>query len=220
MLESDIIPFVKIGVALFVLVNPLEGIPIYMARSRGLDAAARLAAARTAAISVTVIMLVALFLGRFILAGLGISIGAFMISGGVLIFLIGVRMVFGTEGGAHATADADAAGESFAIVPLAIPLLAGPGVISGVIVYATKGPYGTGCTPADYLILSGIVAVVGVATWLALRAADPLRRALGDTGIDVSTRVSGLIVTAIAVEMAYTGLLSLFPQLVLRAAAS
>ncbi len=70
-----------------------------------------------------------------------------------------------------------------------------------------------GCTPADYLILSSIVALVGVATWLALRAADPLRRALGDTGIDVSTRVSGLIVTAIAVEMAYNGLLSLFPQL-------
>mgnify|MGYP000134074638 CR=1 FL=1 len=220
MLESAIIPFVKIAVALFVLVNPLEGIPIFMARGRGLDAAARLAAARTAAISVTVIMLVALFLGRFILAGLGISIGAFMVSGGLLIFLIGVRMVFGTQDATRAAAAASGDGsESFAIVPLAIPLLAGPGVISGMIVYATKGPYGTGSTPADYLILSGIVAVVGVATWLALRAADPLRRALGDTGIDVSTRVSGLIVTAIAVEMAYTGLLSLFPQLVVGAAA-
>lgn len=204
-------PFAKIAVALFVLVNPLEGIPVFMARSRQLDAAARARTARTAAIAVTVIMLVALFVGRALLAGLGISIGAFMVAGGALIFLIGVRMVFGAP--TMSDGDAGEPGDSFAIVPLAIPLLAGPGVISGVIVYATKGPRGTGCTPADDLLLCAIILAVGAATWVALRAADPLRRMLGDTGIDVSTRVSGLIVAAIAVEMIHTGLLDLFPVL-------
>ncbi|MFN8599863.1 MAG: MarC family protein [Candidatus Binatia bacterium] len=201
MSAAEIAPFAKIAVALFVLVNPLEGVPVFMARSQHLDAAARAGTARTAAIAVTIVMLVSFFVGRVLLAGLGIRIGDFMIAGGLLIFLIGVKMVFG------------APGDSFAIVPLAIPLLAGPGVISGVIVYASKGPTGNGCTPTDDAILSGIIVAVGVATWLALRAADPLRRMLGDTGINVSTRVSGLIVCAIAVEMVRSGLVSLFPAL-------
>ena len=207
---ADVTPFVKIAVALFVLVNPLEGVPVFMARSAHLDDAVRARIARTAAIAVTVIMLVAFFVGRLLLEGLGIRIGDFMIAGGTLIFLIGVQMVFGSQGGGAGDGAED--GE-IAIVPLAIPLLAGPGVISGCIVYATKGPYGTGCTPTDDLVLAGIIVGVGFATWTALRAADPLRRLLGDTGIDVSTRVSGLIVCAIAIEMIRNGLVALFPAL-------
>jgi multiple antibiotic resistance protein len=143
---------------------------------------------------------------------LGISIGAFMVAGGILILLIGVMMVFGAPSmsGGRASEAGASTDESFAIVPLAIPLLAGPGVISGVIVYATKGPRGTGATLVDDIVLTVILLAVGVATWLALRAADPLRRLLGDTGIDVSTRVSGILVAAIAVEMIHNGLLALF----------
>lgn len=207
---ADVTPFAKIAVALFVLVNPLEGVPVFMARSRRLDDAARARIARTAAIAVTVIMLIAFFVGRLLLEGLGIRIGDFMIAGGTLIFLIGVQMVFGSQAGGGGGAADD--GE-FAIVPLAIPLLAGPGVISGCIVFASKGPNGTGCTPTDDLVLAGIILAVGLATWAALRAATPLRRLLGDTGIDVSTRVSGLIVCAIAVEMIRNGLVALFPGL-------
>ncbi len=211
MSAAEFTPFAKIAVALFVLVNPLEGVPVFMARSAHLDAAARAQVARTAAIAVTIVMLVSFFIGRVLLAGLGVRIGDFMIAGGLLIFMIGVKMVFGAPG----TSDGGggAPGDNFAIVPLAIPLLAGPGVISGVIVYASKGPTGNGCTPADDAILAGIIVAVGVATWLALRAADPLRRMLGDTGINVSTRVSGLIVAAIAVEMIRSGLVALFPGL-------
>jgi multiple antibiotic resistance protein len=212
MTVADITPFVKIAVALFVLVNPLEGVPVFMARSEHLDAAARAQVARTAAIAVTIVMLVSFFIGRVLLAGLGVRIGDFMIAGGLLIFLIGVKMVFGAPG-ASDDGGGGAPSDSFAIVPLAIPLLAGPGVISGVIVYASKGPTGNGCTPTDDAILAGIIVAVGVATWLALRAADPLRRMLGDTGINVSTRVSGLIVAAIAVEMIRSGLVSLFPAI-------
>ena len=87
-------------------------------------------------------------------------------------------------------------------------------MIGGVFVYATKGPTGTGCTPADDVVLAAIIVAVGVATWLALRAADRLRRVLGDTGINVSTPVSGPIVAAIAVEMMRSGLVELFPALV------
>jgi multiple antibiotic resistance protein len=101
----------------------------------------------------------------------------------------------------------------FGIVPLATPLLAGPGVISAVIVYASKGPTGHGCTPLDYAILTAIIVAVGVATALALRAAGPLKLMLGETGIEVSTRISGILVAAIAVGMIVDGISQCFPVL-------
>ena len=210
-MSAAVTPFIKAAVSLFVLVNPLEGVPIFMARTKRMSDAERGAIARTAAIAVTIIMLVAFYTGRVLLAVIGLSVGSFMIAGGLLIFLIGVQMV---AGAATAPPPDGQPGEAdFAIVPLAIPLLAGPGVISGIIVYGSRGPYGQGCTALDALILTGIILAVGLATWAALRAAVPLRRVLGDTGIDVTTRVAGLIVAAIAVEMVHNGLVSLFPAL-------
>jgi len=208
----ELTAYVKIAVALFVLVNPLEGVPIFLARTRRLGAAERLRIARTAAISVTIIMLTAFFVGRWLLAMLGISTGAFQIAGGILVLLIGLQMVLGEPHESKPAEEAAAAG-NFAIVPLAIPLLAGPGVIGSIIIYSTRGALGSGPSAAGDVILCAILLAVGLATWGALRAADPLRRLLGDTGIDVATRVAGLIVAAIAVEMMHSGILGLFPRL-------
>jgi multiple antibiotic resistance protein len=205
--------YLKVFVAIYVLVNPLEGIPIFLARTQGMPDAARGTVARTAAFGVTIILLVSLAIGRGLLALLNISIGAFTVAGGIIIFLIALKMVLGASGDSK-LAGGDASQERFAIVPLAIPLLAGPGAISGVIVYASKGPVGDGCTLGDYGILAAIIIVVGVATWLALRAAEPMRRLLGATGIDVSTRVSGILVAAIAVGLVQEGVVRLFPALV------
>jgi multiple antibiotic resistance protein len=208
----ELAAYLKIAVALFVLVNPLEGVPIFLARTRLLAEEARLRIARTAAASVTIIMLTSLVVGRWLLATLGISIGAFQVAGGVLILLIGIQMVLGEPHESKPSEDERPIG-NFAIVPLAIPLLAGPGVIGTVIIYSTRGPLGGGASLRGDLILCAILVGVGLATWGALRAGDPLRRILGDTGIDVATRVSGLIVAAIAVEMMRDGLLGLFPRL-------
>jgi len=211
---SDVRVYLKIFVAVFVLVNPLEGIPMFLAFTQGLGAAARGAVARTTAIAVTAILLGALAIGRGLLAVLGITIGAFTVAGGIIIFLVALKMVLGRPGESKAPAADDAgAGQRFAIVPLAMPLLAGPGAISSVIVYASKGPEGNGCSLADYVILAGVMLVVGGATWLSLRAADPMRRLLGDTGIDVATRISGILVAAIAVGMVHEGLVLLVPAL-------
>lgn len=213
---SDSTVYLKIFVALYVLVNPLEGIPFFLGRTQGAPDALRLTVARTAAVGVTTILLFSLVIGRALLELFGISIGAFTVAGGILILLIAVQMVLGPAGAAKPGQNAaldDADGRRFALVPLAMPLLAGPGAISAVIVYASKGPRGNGCTPLDYAILAGIILVVGGATWSALRVADPLRRLLGETGIDVSTRVSGILIAAIAVEMVSDGLIKLFPAL-------
>jgi multiple antibiotic resistance protein len=166
--------YLKIFVALYVLVNPLEGLPVFLARTQSLDRRTRVSIAHTAALSVTCIMLVTLILGRGVLELFSISIGDFTIAGGIIIFLIALKMVLGTFApvdSGHPMSQEQV--RSFGIVPLATPLLAGPGVISAIIVYASKGPAGQGNTPLDYVILSMIIIAVGAATWTALRAATP-----------------------------------------------
>jgi multiple antibiotic resistance protein len=203
--------YLRVFIAIYVLVNPLEGIPIYLARTQGLSTAQRLAIARTTSIAVAVILWVSLAIGHVILQVLSISVGAFTLAGGVIIFLIALKMVLGPgAGGDNSTGPA---GGSFAIVPLAIPLLAGPGPISSVIVFASKGIAGGGPSWTADLILAGIILLVALATFAALAVADPARRLLGDTGINVFTRVSGILVAAIAVDLINEGLQLLYPRL-------
>jgi multiple antibiotic resistance protein len=208
--------YLKVFIAIYVLVNPLEGIPVFLARTQSMASADRRIVARVAAIGVTVILLATLFAGRGILSLLGIGVGAFATAGGIIIFLVALKMIAGDISARPPEQGEDiaASAKRFALVPLAMPLLAGPGVICSVIVYATKGPTDQGCTLLDYVILSIIIVAVGLATWAALRAADPLRRLLGETGIEVSTRISGILIAAIAVELFHEGIVRLFPALV------
>jgi multiple antibiotic resistance protein len=210
---ENLAEYLKVFIAIYVLVNPLEGIPIYLARSQGMTESQRLAIARTTSIAVAVILWVSLAVGHVVLQLLGISVGAFTLAGGIIIFLIALKMVLGPGGGADQKSGP--AGGNFAIVPLAIPLLAGPGPISSVIVYASKGVTAQGASLTDDLVLAGIILVVAVATFLALAVADPARRLLGETGIDVFTRISGILVAAIAVGLVNEGLGMLYPQLAL-----
>jgi len=211
---TELTQYLKIFVAVYVLVNPLEGIPVFLARTQKLKDMDRRTVAYLAAVGVTVILLVALFVGRALLALLGISNGAFATAGGIIIFLIALKMVNGQMDEPDSNAgQADKGIRRFALVPLATPLLAGPGPISSVILYASKGTSGQGATWLDDVVLTGIILVVGLATWAALRAADPLRRVLGETGIEVSTRVSGILVAAIAVQLIQEGLVELLPVL-------
>jgi multiple antibiotic resistance protein len=172
--------------------------------------AQRLAIARTTSIAIAIILWVALALGHVVLQLLGISVGAFTLAGGIIIFLISLKMVLGPAGG-DLGGGSDSG--SFAIVPLAIPLLAGPGPISSVIVYASKGITGQGASLGDDLVLAGIILVVAIASFLSLAVADPARRLLGDTGINVFTRVAGILVAAIALGLVHEGLGMLYPQL-------
>lgn len=208
---ENLTEYLKVFIAIYVLVNPLEGIPIYLARSQGMTQAQRLAIARTTSIAVAVILWVALAIGHVVLQLLGISVGAFTLAGGIIIFLIALKMVLGPSGGDDS--DSGPATGSFAIVPLAIPLLAGPGPISSVIVYASKGITHHGASATDDFVLAGIILVVAVATFLALAVADPARRLLGETGINVFTRIAGILVAAIAIGLVVEGLGMLYPGL-------
>jgi multiple antibiotic resistance protein len=209
---ENLTEYLKVFIAVFVLVNPLEGIPIYLAKTQGMTNAQRLAIARTTSIAIAIILWVALAMGHVVLQLLGISVGAFTVAGGIIIFLIALKMVLGPSGGDLGGSSGPADG-SFAIVPLATPLLAGPGPISSVIVYSSKGITGQGASLGDDLVLAGIILVVAAATFLSLAVADPARRLLGDTGINVFTRIAGILVAAIALGLVHEGLGMLYPAL-------
>jgi len=208
---AEITTYIKTFIAVFVLVNPLEGIPLFLNETQNAQKEQRVAIAKKTSIAVTVVLLSSLFLGKFILELFGIEIAAFQLSGGVIIFIIALKMVLTNDDSSKDPGDdtqpkKDPA--SMAIVPLAIPLLAGPGAISTVILY---GSMGTSIT--HFAVLSGIIIAVGVATWLSLKAAVPMTTFLHQTGVNVLTKISGLLVAAIAIEMALNGLLKLLPKL-------
>jgi MarC family membrane protein len=203
----DVTHYLKVFVAIFILVNPFEGIPFFLSATEPMTSEDRDRVAKRAALGVTVILLISLVLGRLILAVFGITTPAFQTAGGVIVFLIGLRMVLSSPdaGAAPATAGAH---RDIAIVPLATPLLAGPGAISSVIVYASHSP-----GAVNYALLALIVLLVGAATLLSLRLAEPVARRMGPTGVDISSRIMGLLVTAIALEMIISGVSKLLPAL-------
>lgn len=208
---AEITIYIKTFIAVFVLVNPLEGIPLFLNETQNVPKEERVAIAKKTSIAVTIVLLFSLFLGRLILELFGIDIAAFQLSGGIIIFIIALKMVLSNDDsskdpGKDTQPKKDPA--SMAIVPLAIPLLAGPGPISTVILY---GSMGTSIT--HFAVLSGIIFAVGIATWLSLKAAVPMTTFLHQTGVNVLTKISGLLVAAIAIEMALSGLLKLLPKL-------
>ncbi len=202
---DDVTFYAKAFITLLVLVNPLEGIPVFLAGTEQADAALRSAIARRASIAVTIILLTALFLGNALLKLFSISAGAFQTGGGIILFLIAVQMVLGSGKPSFGGMSGGAVDLQFAVVPLAIPLLAGPGAINGAVLYGTQTHSWEGMG-----LLAGVTLIVGLATYISLCAALPLVKYLKETGINIATRVTGLIIAAIAVEMIAHGISAVF----------
>lgn len=189
---------------MFVLVNPLEGIPLFLNRTSEMTKEQKKDIAKRTATAVLIVLIIALFVGKYLLELLAIGIPAFSVGGGTVIFIIALQMVLGTP--VKPSADSGNSGISdFAIVPLAIPLLAGPGPISSLILYGSKTT-----SWIDYLMLTCIVLLVAIGVYISLNAAAKMQRYLGTTGMNVLTKVSGLLVAAIAVELITDGLKQLF----------
>ncbi|MEO8663921.1 MAG: MarC family protein [Ignavibacteria bacterium] len=206
---AEVTSYIKIFVALMVLVNPIEGIPIFITNTRNLTREQKISIAKKASIAVFIILIISLFLGKYLLELFGIGIPSFSVAGGIIIFLIAVNMVIGTSSGEKAIPNNPDQDEGdIAVVPLATPLLAGPGAISSLIVYGSRN---NGLV--EDIILSSIVILVAVTVWFALKAATQLDKRLNATGIKVLTKISGLLVAAIAVELIISGLNQMIPSM-------
>jgi multiple antibiotic resistance protein len=203
--------FLRFAAALLAIMNPFGNIPIFLSITADRSAAERKNIATMTAAAVLITLLVVAVLGEQILALFGISVGSFQIAGGIIILILALSMLHAQPSGVHHSEDEEDAGRSKdnpAFFPLAIPVIAGPGSMATVILYSqrTQGLLDTAMIGVVIVLLCGVQL-------LALHAADRMSAFLGTTGINVLTRLMGMILAAIAIEMIVGGLTQLFPQL-------
>jgi multiple antibiotic resistance protein len=202
---------VRFLVGIFAILNPLGVIPIYLSLMAGRRPEEMHRTALKTSIAVAVILTLAVWVGGTLLSFFGIGIPSFRIGGGLLVLIIAIAMFNArTSPARHTDAEQVEAEEKndIAVVPLAIPLLAGPGAISLTIVDAHQA----GSMPDKLLLSLGIVGVAAI-VWLVLRLAEPIGERLGTGGLSIATRVMGLILAAMAVQFMADGMLELFPGL-------
>lgn len=214
LINQDFTYLLKSTIALLAIVNPIGSLPIFISATDGWNKSDRAKTARTVALTVFIVLSVAAFIGDGILNFFGISIPSFQVGGGILIMLISISMMHGKQGGTRQTAEeaeSMAEREVIAIVPLSIPLLAGPGAISSMILSAQQQP-----TLLGHLSLVVPVILVTIVIWSVLKLSDAITQGLGTIGINIITRLMGLILAAMAVEFIAHGLIGLFPQLATR----
>ena len=200
----------KIIIALMVLINPLSAAPIFLSLTPYNSAKERRKIAQTA--SLTVVIAIALFtlLGDVILKVLNISIGSFQVGGGILILLIAIAMMNAQPNPTkHNPEEAQEAGQrnNIAVVPLAIPMLIGPGSISTVIIYSSTASSWWG--KMEIIVAGMIVALV---CYSGMLAASRLSQLLGATGINIINRIMGMVLAAVSIEIIAGGLKNLFPN--------
>ena len=202
---------IKPLVALLAIVNPLGAIPFFIAFTEGFSPAQRHRTILVSAFSAFLVIALSALFGTDLLRFFGISLASFQVGGGMLLLISAISMLNAKPGAVKSTpeeVDEAVASDSVAVVPLTIPLLTGPATISTVIIYANKARHWS-----DLLVLISYGVVIALASAGAFRAAQPIARFLGKTGINVMTRLMGLILAALSVEMMSDGLLKLFPGL-------
>ena len=181
----------EVFVTLFVIMDPVGTIPIFLSLTSGRSAAsARRAAWQAVTVSFAVIVAFAFF-GQQILAYLGISLPALQCAGGLLLLLVALELLTGKEEEATASA-----GTNVALVPLGTPLLAGPGAIVATMVFTRQVDSVAGFTA----VALGVV-LVHVCLWLAMRFSLPILRLIREGGVLLITRIAGLLLSAIAVQL-------------------
>ncbi len=200
-------------IALLAIVNPIGVVPFFIHFTQGFTREQRHHTARVAATAAFVVIAVSALAGLRIIEFFGISLASFQVGGGMLLLMSALQMLNAQpaesrKNDLHEGSDKADAGASIAIVPLTIPLLTGPASISTMIIYADKTRHWW-----QLGVLVGYGVVIGLAVWIAFRLSGRIAKALGQTGINVMTRLMGLLLAALAVEVMSDGLIKLFPVL-------
>jgi multiple antibiotic resistance protein len=202
-------------ITLLAIVNPLAIVPFFIHYTQGFDRAQRIKTIWVSSFSAFLVIATSALLGLQILEFFNISLASFQVGGGMLLLMSALNMLNAQPAEAKRDthemeegAEKAAMGASIAVVPLTIPLLTGPATMSTVVIYAEKAKHFW-----QLMTLVGYGVVIGLATALCFALAAPIARALGKTGINVMTRLMGLILAALAVEVMSDGLHKLFPIL-------
>lgn len=189
--------------AIFFVVDPLAIIPVFLAMTRDDSPEKKRRMAFKAGAATIVTLLLFAVAGNVVFQIFGITLGAFKIAGGALLFLLALDMMKAQPSKVRVAPEEQAEGierDDVAIVPLTIPMLAGPGAIATTMVVTSKAD-----GPLKLAIVGVVVVVTGVLTWLVLRSALLIETRLGATGLNVMTRVMGLLLAAVAVQFIVDG---------------
>jgi multiple antibiotic resistance protein len=204
---SDYLRFV---VTLTAVLDPFLAVPIFVGVTVGRSAAGRAQLARAVTLTVFLVLAGAALFGETALQLLGTSLAAFRVGGGLVLLLMALAMLNAQVGALRQT-EAEAAElearDVSGVVPLAVPLLAGPGAISTSIIAAQAGG------AAHVALIVGCIALVCALLWSMLTLAQAIGRRMGTTGLNIATRILGLLLAAIAIETMAVGLKGLFPGL-------
>ena len=193
-------------VALFIIIDPIGLTPIFIAITQGMDdSLRRKVALRSVLISAFVISLFIVG-GETVLGFIGISMPAFRIAGGILLFLTALDMLFQRRSKRRENQTEQELVDDPSVFPLAIPLIIGPGAIATVILIAGAKPGLVGIASTGF-----ITALVLLTVFVFLSAASRIEKLLGKTGIDVLTRLLGMLLAALSVQFVIEGLFEFFP---------
>ncbi|MDU8910509.1 MarC family protein [Aestuariicoccus sp. MJ-SS9] len=188
-------------VTLFVVIDPIGLTPIFIALTQGADAAHRRAVALRACGIAAVLLMLFAFLGEAVLGFIGISMPAFRIAGGILLFLTALDMLFERRTKRRSDSAEDEDKPDPSVFPIAIPLIAGPGAIASMILLVGQTNDAAGMAA----VLGVMLGVVGI-VFLFFLSAGLIERALGKIGITVATRLLGMLLAALSVQFVLDGL--------------
>jgi multiple antibiotic resistance protein len=208
MTDTDLIKFL---VAMIIMMNPLGALSIFLQLTNKVSSSKQRKIAIDAALAIAAITLATIWTGKGILSLLGITIPSFRFAGGIILLLMGLSMLQSRESPvSHTTEDDEAAKEreSIAVVPLALPIIIGPGAISTLIIAGNDFPQAV-----NKLFMSGICVILALSMGIILFFANPIAKLVGTSVIKVVTRIMGMIIMAIAVGMLSEGLIGLLPML-------
>lgn len=202
--------FIKYFVLLFVVIEPVSLVPLFGALTRGEGDECRRRIAFKSTLLAAVILFAFAFAGDYLLRALGISLDAFKIAGGLLLFLLAVDMVFARQSGLRSTTvrerDEARYREDISVFPMAFPMMAGPGALATVLLLV-------GETGGDWVMLAGLLVVLALIlglTLVLLLLTPHVMRVLGVTGANVISRLLGVILVALAVQFVVNGIRNLF----------
>lgn len=203
--------YTRFTTALLVILDPFIAIPLFLSLTRGQDGRQRMRIAFITSLTVAVVLVVAAVFGDGLLAFMGTSLASFRVGGGIVLLLMALAMLRAeTDTLRTNTSEKKSAEEmsTIAVVPLAIPMLAGPGAISTVIIQMQRS-----ALPLHPAMVIGCILLVSAVLWVVLSLAMQIGATLGRIGMSIIDRLFGLLLAAIAVEIMANGLRGLFPVL-------
>jgi multiple antibiotic resistance protein len=206
----DLALYAAVIVTVFALVDPIGGLPFFVALTEGFDARDRQVVLHRATLTLGAVLTTFALVGRFLFEVFGFTLAAFEVAGGILLFLVAYDMLRGevTRTKLSPGTEDPTRRNEVGIVPLGIPLLAGPGAISTVMIYE-------GSAGSDPLIIVATFVAIGIATALSyviFRYGQRILARVGRVGVNAMTRVLGLLLAAVGVQFVANGILGLFPH--------